>query len=51
MIHKALQLVGRGDVIVIDGGGDVSQALIGGNIQTTAIFHGSGRVRHRRSCA
>jgi regulator of RNase E activity RraA len=40
MIHKALQLVEKGDVIVIDGGGDVCQSLIGGNILTTAVFKG-----------
>jgi RraA family protein len=28
-IHKALDLVGPGQVIVVDGGGDVSRALIG----------------------
>jgi regulator of RNase E activity RraA len=29
MIHKALDLAERGDVIVVDGGGDLSNALIG----------------------
>ena len=38
MIHKALQLAEKGDVIVIDGGGDTTQALICGNIQITALF-------------
>ncbi|HUL71909.1 MAG TPA: RraA family protein [Vicinamibacterales bacterium] len=28
-IHQALELVGAGDVIVVDGGGDVTRALIG----------------------
>lgn len=28
-IHKALEFVRPGDVIVVDGGGDVSRALIG----------------------
>lgn len=37
MIHKALELAEPGDVIVIDGGGDTVQALIGGNIRATAI--------------
>lgn len=40
MIHKALEIAERGDVIVIDGGGDVSQALIGGNMRTTALRKG-----------
>ena len=40
MIHKGLELAQKNDVIVIDGGGDLSQALIGGNIQTTALFKG-----------
>lgn len=40
MIHKALQLVEKNDVIVVDGGGDVSQSLIGGNIQITGHFKG-----------
>ena len=38
MIHKALMLVEPGDMLVIDGGGDGTQALIGGNIVATAIF-------------
>ena len=38
MIHKALMLVQPGDVLVIDGGGDVSQALVGGLIRTTCVF-------------
>jgi RraA family protein len=29
MIHKALDLAQPGDVLVVDGGGDVSQALVG----------------------
>ncbi|MBY4595775.1 RraA family protein [Ottowia caeni] len=37
MIHKALQMVQPGDVLVIDGGGDVSQALVGGLIRTTCV--------------
>ena len=38
MIHKALMMVQPGDVLVIDGGGDVSQALVGGLIRTTCLF-------------
>ncbi|RYF32764.1 MAG: RraA family protein [Comamonadaceae bacterium] len=37
MIHKALMMVEPGDVLVIDGGGDVTQALVGGLIRTTCI--------------
>lgn len=42
MIHKALMLIEPGDMLVIDGGGDLSQALIGGNIIATAIFRRIG---------
>jgi regulator of RNase E activity RraA len=38
MIHKALMMVQPGDVLVIDGGGDVSQALVGGLMRTTCLF-------------
>ena len=37
MIHKALMMVQSGDVLVIDGGGDVTQALVGGLMRTTCI--------------
>ncbi len=37
MIHKALMMALPGDIIVIDGGGDLSQALIGGLMRTTAL--------------
>ncbi|MFY9512710.1 MAG: RraA family protein [Rubrivivax sp.] len=37
MIHKALMMVQPGDVLVIDGGGDVSQALVGGLMRTTCL--------------
>lgn len=37
MVHKALMMVQPGDVLVIDGGGDVSQAVIGGLVRTTAL--------------
>ena len=37
MIHKAMLMAQPGDIIVIDGGGDVSQALVGGLMRTTAI--------------
>jgi regulator of RNase E activity RraA len=35
MIHKALMMVEPGDVLVIDGGGDLTQALVGGLMRTT----------------
>lgn len=37
MIHKAMLVARPGDVIVIDGGGDRAQALIGGLMRTTAL--------------
>ncbi|WPB57170.1 RraA family protein [Xylophilus sp. GOD-11R] len=40
MIHKALMMVQPGDVLVIDGGGDLSQALMGGLMRTTCLAKG-----------
>jgi RraA family protein len=40
MIHVAMQLAQPGDVIVIDGAGDLTQALIGGLMRTSAIARG-----------
>jgi len=40
MIHKALTMVEAGDVLVIDGGGDVTQALVGGLMRTTCVARG-----------
>ena len=37
MIHKALMMVEPGDVLVIDGSADVTQALIGGLMRTTCV--------------
>ena len=37
MIHKAIGMAQPGDVIVIDGGGDISQALMGGLMRVLAI--------------
>lgn len=37
MIHKALMMVKPGDVLVIDGGGDLTQALVGGLMRTTCV--------------
>lgn len=39
MVHKALLMAEPGDVIVIDGGGDVSRAVIGGLMRATAQAH------------
>lgn len=40
MIHKALMMVEPGDVLVIDGSGDLSQALVGGLMRTTCVARG-----------
>jgi RraA family protein len=40
MIHKAIAMADPGDVIVIDGSGDLTQALIGGLMRTSAIKRG-----------
>ncbi len=37
MLHKAMLMAKPGDVLVIDGGGDLTQALVGGLMRTTAI--------------
>lgn len=37
MIHKAIELAQPGDVIVVDGAGDLTQALLGGLMRTSAI--------------
>ncbi|MCS2608516.1 RraA family protein [Halomonas dongshanensis] len=37
MVHVAMQRAQPGDVIVIDGGGDLSTAVIGGLMRTTAV--------------
>lgn len=37
MIHKALTLAQPGDVIVVDGAGDLTQALVGGLMRTLAL--------------
>lgn len=42
MVHKAMLMAKPGDVIIIDGGGDVSQAVIGGLMRTTALAKGLG---------
>jgi RraA family protein len=40
-IHKALELVGPGDVIVVDGGGDETRALVGEIMKTIAQWRGA----------
>ena len=42
MIHKAIFLAQPGDVIVVDGAGDLTQALVGGLMRATAIAKGLG---------
>lgn len=41
VIHQALELIRPGDVIVVDGGGDVGRALIGEIIATIAQVRGA----------
>lgn len=40
MIHKAIEMAQPGDVLVIDGSGDLTQALIGGLMRTSALEKG-----------
>lgn len=40
-IHQALELVGPGDVIVVDGGGDETRALVGEIMMTIAQHRGA----------
>jgi RraA family protein len=40
VIHQALELIRPGDVIVVDGGGDVSRALVGEIMATIAAHRG-----------
>jgi RraA family protein len=42
MIHKALQMAKRGDVIVVDGGGDLTNALVGEIMVGDAVQQGLG---------
>lgn len=37
MLHKAMLMANPGDILVVDGAGDTTQALIGGLMRTTAI--------------
>ncbi len=40
-IHKALELVGPGEVIVVDGGGDETRALVGEIMKNIAEYRGA----------
>jgi RraA family protein len=40
MIHKALTLAQQGDVIVVDGSGEISHALVGGLMRLAALARG-----------
>ena len=40
-IHRALEMVGPGDVIVVDGGGDESRALVGEIMKNVAQWRGA----------
>lgn len=42
MVHLAMMMAQPGDVIVIDGGGDLSTAVIGGLMRTSAVARGLG---------
>jgi regulator of RNase E activity RraA len=44
MIHKAIDLITPGDVLVVDGGGLLAQALIGGNIRLIMMQRGAVAV-------
>ena len=44
MIHKAFDYLEPGDVLVVDGGGSLAQALIGGNMRQILLNHGAAGV-------
>jgi RraA family protein len=59
MVHKAIDLARKGDVIVVDAGGDLTNAIIGERMVTAAmakgiagfVIHGAVRdVAHLRTC-
>ena len=41
LIHKALEMLRPGDVLVVDGEGDVSRALVGEIMMTSAMVQGA----------
>ena len=55
MLHKAIDMAAPGDVIVCDGGGDLTNALLGEMMLARAIGHGIagvvifGAVRDRQA--
>jgi regulator of RNase E activity RraA len=44
MVHKALDLAQPGDVVVVDAGGDLTNAIIGELMQSHAIQRGLGGI-------
>ena len=53
MVHKAMELAQRGDVIVVDAGGETSQAIIGELMQKRYRWNSrnssqSAHTAHRR---
>jgi RraA family protein len=40
-IHEALEMIRPGDVVVVDGGGDISRALIGEIMSSVAVMRGA----------
>ena len=44
MVHKALDLAEPGDIIVVDAGGDLTNAIIGEIMQSYAISRGVGGI-------
>ncbi|HEY1627271.1 MAG TPA: RraA family protein [Streptosporangiaceae bacterium] len=40
MVHKSFDLAQPGDVIVVDAGGEIAQAIIGGNMRVTMMRRG-----------
>ena len=44
MIHKALDIAAKGDIVVVDGGGDLTNALIGELMSAHALKRGIGGI-------
>jgi RraA family protein len=44
MIHKALEILQPGDVLVVDGGGDTSRALVGEIMSSIALSKGAAGI-------
>src|SRR3546814_9921004 len=45
MLHQAILMAEPGDVIVMEGGGDLTHALLGGLLRTPALARGIGGDR------